>query len=109
VLTPQARRRTPHHSTQGGEEQKAGPAHPIRPSQERGPGAQHRNKAPKEDDLAAVLHEEVLSQFQLAFIQTNIATVATQETVAAHASDYEAEVITQDSATGSSHNHQQNG
>src|SRR2546421_9562128 len=109
VVASQTKQRSPHNSTQSVEEQKAGPAHPIRPGQERGPCPQYSDKAPKEDDLAAVLHEEVLPQLQLAFIQTNIVTVAAQETVAAHASNYEAEVITQDSATGSSHDHQQNG
>src|SRR5712692_8087708 len=94
-VASQAIERRPHDSSQGVEEQKARPAHAIRPCQERGPGPQHGDKAPKEDHLAAVLHEEVLSQFQLAFIQANKATVATQQTIAAHASNHEAEIITQ--------------
>ena len=78
VVASQAKECSPHDSTQSVEEQKARPAHPIRPGQERGPGPQHGDKAPKEDDLAAMLHEEVLSKFQLAFIQTNIVTVTAQ-------------------------------
>src|SRR5260370_24416808 len=109
VVASQAEECGPHDSPQSVEEQKARPAHPIRPGQERGPGPQHGDKAPKEDDLAAVLHEEVLSQFQLAFIHANKAPVATQQSVAAPPSNHQAEIITQDGATGSSHDHQENG
>ena len=108
-VASQTEERGPHDASQGVEEEKARPAHLIGPGQESGPGSQHGDKAPKEDDLAAVLHEEVLPQFQLAFIQTNIATVAAQETVAALASDPEAEIIAQDGATGGSHDHERNG
>src|SRR5438105_11236942 len=76
------------------EEQKAGPGHAIGPGQECSPGPQHGDKAPEEDDFAAMAQEEVLPQLQPALLKANIATIAPQQTVAALASDPETEIIT---------------
>src|SRR5712691_4791617 len=104
-----SKERGPHDAPQRVEEQKGGPAHPIRPGQERGPGPQHRDKASKEDHLATMLQEEVLPQFQLALIKTNRAAIAAQQTVATFASNPEAQIITQNGPTGGSYNHESKG
>ena len=58
--------------------EKAALSHPIGPRQKGGPGTQYRDKATKEDDLAAMLTEEILPHFELAFIQANDVARAAQ-------------------------------
>jgi hypothetical protein len=47
--------------------------------QERDPGTQDGDKAAKEDYFAAVLAKEILSQFQFALIETDVAAVGCQK------------------------------
>src|SRR5258708_15479453 len=105
-VAPQAIKRGPRNSPQGIEEQKGCPTHPVGSSQERCPDAQYRDKASEEDDLAAVLHEEVLPQFQFALAKVKSRPIPTQEAISPFAPDPEAQVIPQDRAAGSSDDHQ---
>src|SRR5260221_2572623 len=98
--------RGPQHASQGIEEQKAFPPHPVGPGQERGPHAEESDEAPEKDHLAAVPHEEIEPQFQLALIEAKEATVAAQQTVPALAPGPEAEVIAQDRSARSCRDHQ---
>src|SRR2546428_2483353 len=99
-VAPQPVEGRPDDAPCGIEEQKAGPAHTVGPGQEGCPGAEHGDKASEEDDFAAMPHEEVLPQFQPALLQTNVATIAPQQTVPTLAPDPEAQIITQDRPTG---------
>src|SRR5438067_13675215 len=55
-----------------------------------------------------MFHKEVLSQFQLALIKANVATVAPEQAIAPFTPDPEAEIITQDGTTGRRQNHERN-
>src|SRR5260370_32597559 len=88
------------------EEQEGCPWHAVGSGQERGPGTQDSDKAPKEDPFAAMLAEEVLPQFHFALIEAKVMTVAAQQTVATFAPNPVAEIIAQNCTTGSRHDHQ---
>src|SRR5216683_935051 len=59
-VAPQPKERGPHDAPCGIEEQKAWPAHAVGPGQECGPGPQHGDKAPEEDEFAAMQNEELV-------------------------------------------------
>ena len=96
----------PGDSPERVEEQKGSPRHAVSSGQERGPGTQDGDKATKEDYFAAVLAEEILSQFHFALIETDVAAIAAQQTIATFAPNPVAEIIAQNCATGSSRDHQ---
>src|SRR5260370_3617150 len=75
------------------EEQEGCPRHAVGSGQERGPGTQDGDKAPKEDHFAAMLAEEILPQFHFALIEAQLTTVAAQQTVATFAPNPVAEMI----------------
>ncbi len=75
----------PGDSPERVEEQKGSPRHAVSSGQERGPGTQDGDKAAKEDYFAAVLAEEILSQFHFALIETDVAAIAAQQTIATFA------------------------
>src|SRR5260370_36282337 len=88
------------------EEQEGCPWHAVGSGQERGPGTQDSDKAPKEDPFAAMLAEEILPQFHFALIEAKVMTVAAQQTVATFAPNPVAEIIAKNCTTGSRHDHQ---
>ncbi len=108
-VAPQPVERGPDDASCCIEEQKALPPHAVGPGQECRPGAQHGDKAPEEDDFAAMPHEKILPQLQPAFLEANIAPIAPQQTVATLAPDPEAEIIPQDRPTGRRRDHHWNG
>src|SRR5260221_14439294 len=92
-VATQSHQAGPHDSSQRIEEQKTGPAHLIGSRQKRRPRSQDGDKAPEEDDFAAMLQKKVLAQFELAFIQADGAPVAEQQAVASLAAYPEPQVI----------------
>src|SRR5437660_3505876 len=92
-VASQAIKRGPRNSPQGVEEQKGCPTHPVGSSQERRPDAQNRDIASEEDDLAAVLHEEVLSKFQFTLVKVQSRAVPAQELITPFVPNPEAQVI----------------
>ncbi len=82
---------------------------PPSPCQEGCPGTQHSDEAPKEDDLAAMLAEQVQPQFQFALIEADVASVTAQQAEPTFAAHPEPEIIAQDRPAGGCHDHQGNG
>src|SRR2546425_3224784 len=89
--------------------QEGSPRHAVGPGQERGPGTQDGNKAPKEDHFAAMLAEEVLPQFHFALIEAKVMTVAAQQTIAAFTPHPVAEIMAYNRPQGRRRDHQRNG
>src|SRR5437868_4868669 len=90
-------------------EQEGSPWHAVGPGQERGPGTQEGDKAPKEDHFAAMLAEEVLPQFHFALVEAKVMTVAAQKAVAAFTSNPVAQIIAYNRPQGRRSDHQRNG
>jgi hypothetical protein len=107
-VTAQSKKRRPHNSPRSIKEQKARPGHTVRAGQERGESAEHGNEASKEDHFAAMLQKEILSQFQSALFKANVATIATEQTIAAFTPDPETDIITHDGASGRRYDYERN-
>lgn len=85
--------------------QKTPPGHPVGTGQKRRERAQHGDELAEEHDLAAMLQKEVLAQLYAALGDSDVAAVAEQEGIAKLAADPEANVISDDCASGRRDDH----
>ena len=66
--------------------------------EQRSEGAQHRDEAAEEDDLAAMLLEKILGQPELVAVEPDTAAIALQQRQADFAPDQETDVVADDGA-----------
>src|SRR3984957_20815077 len=88
----------PDDSARGIEEKELLPVVAIDASEKRRKSAQHRDEAAEKDDLAAVLEEEILPDFEPLLIKSNIMPKAKNKRKAELATDPIAAIVADDGA-----------
>src|SRR5260221_3131507 len=75
------------------ESKEAAPIHLIDAGEQRGEGTEHGNEPPKEDDLAAMLVEQVHAELHLGLVEMEVAAITQQQLVAELAADPVANIV----------------
>src|SRR6187401_2110082 len=94
----EAEQRRPENGASSIGDEEARPRHAIDAGQERGEDPEKSDEAAEEDDLAAMLHEEILPDLDAGLGQADVAAIANEHREADRPPDPIADIFTVDSA-----------
>src|SRR5438132_2607699 len=96
-------KRRPDDAARSVEDEEEAPVHAVDTGQKRGKDAQYGNESPEEHHLGPVLVEQVLAKPEPILLQPDVATVPSQQSVAAGSADQVADVVPDDRARRRGH------